>query len=226
MKNKTPKSSLTIALLTLCAGGAEGATVWKDASNALASASWDTFTAVNATGEIAPTSSHGVAQASSGLLITSSDLGTAIIDSYNPSIGGLGSNPSTYYLHDGGATWSADLTLSSTVTFVRVSYSLLGFGGDGPSAFAAGPEITGATELNSGSYSGESNTVFFTDLQLAAGSSSINADFGDVLFPGFPGSFRSVDGVQVEVFNAAPVPEPSVALLGLIGALNLLRRKR
>ncbi len=222
MKNKTPQALLSLLTLT----AAQGATVWKDASNALASASWDTFATPNTTGAVAPLFSQGTAQASTGTLITASDLGTTIIDNYNPSIGGLGSNPSTYYFHDGGATWTTDITLSSEVTYVRVSYSLLGFGGGGPEAYPSAPEISGATLLNSSSYSGGTNTVFFADLQLAAGSSSITADFGDALFPQFPGSFRSVDGVQIELFDSAPIPEPSAVLLSLAGAITLLRRRR
>ena len=214
------------ALSLLLIAPIHAATVWHDAPNALASASWDTFNSISATGSAGESGSHGSAQSTAGSIISGSDLATEIIDSYNPSIGGLGSNPSTYYFHDGGATWTTDLTLSSDVTYVRVSYSLLGFGGGGPDAYPLVPEIAGATLLNSSSYSGGSNTVFFTDLQLTAGSSSLSANFGDVLFPGYPGSFRSVDGVQIEVFNSAPVPEPTSAALSLIGASILLRRRR
>ena len=68
--------------------------------------------------------------------------------------------------------------------------------------------------------------VFFTDLQLGASATKIEASFGDAIFPGFPGSFRSVDGVQICVFNSEPVPEPTSMALALLGASFVLRRKR
>ena len=53
---------------------------------------------------------------------------------------------------------------------------------------------------------------------------SVNA-FGDAP-PGF--SFRSFDALLVEGFNSTPVqvPEPSSALLGLLGVAMAFRRKR
>lgn len=56
--------------------------------------------------------------------------------------------------------------------------------------------------------------------------SSVQTTFGDIVFPGFPGSFRSVDGVQVEVFNATPIPEPSSSLFLLASGLFFLRRRK
>lgn len=79
------------------------------------------------------------------------------------------------------------------------------------------------TELK-GSYSLQ--IYRFTDLQLGASATKIEASFGDAIFPGFPGSFRSVDGVQICVFNSEPVPEPTSIALALLGASFVLRRKR
>ncbi|MCH1499279.1 MAG: PEP-CTERM sorting domain-containing protein [Akkermansiaceae bacterium] len=84
--------------------------------------------------------------------------------------------------------------------------------------------------INAGSYGtskdGIEGVVFFTDLQLGASATKIEASFGDTIFPGFPGSFKSVDGVQICVFNSEPVPEPTSTALALLGALFVLRRKR
>ena len=142
------------------------------------------------------------------------------------------------YFHDGGATWNGSLELAEEASYVRVSYSLLGGRGGPPSAYSVGPSVEGATVINAGSYGtskdGIEGVVFFTDLQiyrftdlqLGASATKIEASFGDAIFPGFPGSFRSVDGVQICVFNSEPVPEPTSIALALLGASFVLRRKR
>jgi len=216
------KTTLTILFISF--SSAHGATIWQAADNTLASAAWDSFSYSSATaGE---RGSQGSAQNLIGTLISSSDLSTEILQSYDTPPGGLLGNPDTYYFHNGGAQWTVDTTLSSNISHVRVSYSLLGFGGGAPSAFGQAPEISGATVINSGSYTTASNTVFFTDLELATSTNQVSAQFGDVVFPMFPGSFRSIDGVQIELFDAVPIPEPSTFLLFALGFSALLRRKR
>lgn len=99
-----------------------------------------------------------------------------------------------------------------------------------PESLQRGTLGRGATVINAGSYGtskdGIEGVVFFTDLQLGASATKIEASFGDTIFPGFPGSFKSVDGVQICVFNSEPVPEPTSTALALLGALFVLRRKR
>ena len=220
------KKIIQLAILTSVS--AQAATVWQTAPNSLASASWDTWE--YATGpEQTGSGSQGPAQSTSGALVTTSNLTTNVTDAYS-FIGGLGSNPDTYYFHDGGATWAGSLELAEAASYIRVSYSLLGGRGGAPSPYSVGPSIEGATVINAGSY-GTSNdgiegVVFFTDLQLSASATKIEASFGDTIFPGFPGSFKSVDGVQLEVFSSAPVPEPNSTALALLGALVIFRRKR
>lgn len=217
------KNSIKILALSLVP--ACGATLWHPADNALASASWDEF--AFASPNAGDSGSQGSAQIVLGTIIRGSELTTKIIDSYNPFIGGFGGNPDTYYFHDGAATWTTSLDLSAAVSHVRVSYSLLGFGEDGPEVYPMVPGIKGAAVVGRGSYSSGEGTVFYTDLELAEKGPTIDASFGDVHFPGYPGSFRSVDGVQVEVFESAPVPEPSVVSLAgtlLVGLLISRRR--
>ena len=142
------KKIIQLAILTSVS--AQAATVWQTAPNALASASWDTWE--YATGpEQTGSGSQGAAQSTSGAIITSSNLTTNVTDAYS-FIGGLGSNPDTFYFHDGGATWNGSLELAEEVSYVRVSYSLLGGRGGPPSAYSVGPSVEGATVINAGSY--------------------------------------------------------------------------
>ena len=198
-----------------------GTTVWQSADNSLASASWDTFTFESPV--VGESGSHGVAQAGFGELVTSSDLTSETIAAYDKPPGGFNFNPDTYYFHNGGATWTATAGLSSGVSYVRVSYALLGFGGSAPEAYAVGPEIAGATLINSGSYGTETTQVFFSDFELESSATDVIATFGDTPVGQ---SFRSIDSVQLEFFNTAPIPEPSAfSLLGL-ASLALLKRRR
>ena len=162
--------------------------------------------------------------------ISDSELTTRVSQAYTSPPGGLLGNPDTYYIHDGGLTWTANVSLRSTVDYVRVSYSLFAGGMGGPAAFGMAPSVVGATLINTGSYLSGNNTVFYSDLQLTSGASQISAEFGDLVFPNFPGSFRSLDAVQVEVFDAPPIsliPEPSSLVLLAGGMLALAgRRKR
>nr|MBR9810564.1 PEP-CTERM sorting domain-containing protein [bacterium] len=70
------------------------------------------------------------------------------------------------------------------------------------------------------------SSVSVNSLGLGTSATKIEASFGDTIFPGFPGSFKSVDGVQICVFNSEPVPEPTSMTLALLGVLFVLRRKR
>lgn len=211
----------TFLITTLFVLPASATTVWRPATNATANAAWDSFTfASEIVGE---SGSQGIAQAGSGF--TASDLVTTILDDYTFP-GGLGSNPDTYYIHTGGFSWEASATLNDPATYVRVSYSLLGFGGAAPNPFAQIPTMADATVINSGSYATTTNTVFFTDLALASATTDITATFGDVVFPNFPGSFRSIDSVQLEAFDAVPIPEPGSVLLSSLSLLSLLKRRR
>ena len=200
------------------------ATTWQPASNAVASASWDTFSFSSPTA--GDSGSHGAAQASTGTLIITSDLSTMITDSYDAPPGGFLGNPDTYYIHNGGFTWTADVSLNQAAGYARVSYALFAGGMGGPAAFGVAPAIAGATEINAGSYAAGNNTVFFVDLELPANITSVSASFGDLVFPNFPGSFRSIDSVQVELFDAVPVPEPSLGFLFLVGSLAGFARRR
>lgn len=224
---------LVIPILLFSALSSQATVIWQPAPNAVSSASWDVWSfappidPVNGSG--LASGSQGAAQQTTGSLVTSSDVVTNVIDSYGFP-GGLGSNPDTYYFHTGGATWDASVGLSQNVSHVRVSYSLLGFGGSPASDYALTPIIPGATPLGGGTYSTDDGlilgTVFYQDFELAAPQSSVQTTFGDIVFPGFPGSFRSVDGVQVEVFNATPIPEPSSSLFLLASGLFFLRRRK
>jgi len=214
-------------LLVMSTLSTQAAVVWQAAPNAVASASWDVWSYAPPVGQTG-SGSQGPAQETGGSLITTSDLETSVIDAYEFP-GGLGTNPDTYYFHTGGAEWTGSLSLSEGVSHVRVSYSLLGFGGAPPEDFPVTPNITGANSLGRGHYASDDGlilgTVFYQDFALAAPQTEIETTFGDIVFPGYPGSFRSVDGVRMEVFQAAPIPEPSAGVLALLGAAMLRRRR-
>lgn len=213
----------TISILALSILPSVGATVWQPAQNALASASWDIFTFESAT--VGDSGSHGSAQAETGSLITTSDLSSETIAAYDQPPGGFLGNPDTYYFHNGGATWTATAGLEAGVSYVRVSYSLLGFDGGAAEAYANGPDIVDATLINSGTYATENSQVFFSDFAVTGSPSTVTTAFGDTPIGQ---SFRSIDAVQLEVFNTVPVPvpEPSSALLSGLASLALLRRRR
>ena len=212
---------ITIQLVALSIIPTFGSTVWRPAGNALASASWDTFSFESALpGE---SGSHGLAQAMTGELVTTSDLTSETISAYDKPPGGFNSNPDTYYFHNGGATWTATVGLSSEVSHVRVSYALLGFGGSAPEAYSTASDIAGATLINSGSYTTATTQVFVSDFQLEVTASNVTTTFG---VTAIGQSFRSIDSVQLEFFNAAPIPEPSAFLLSSLASLALLRRRR
>jgi len=212
----------TIPFLLLSAASLHGATVFRPAPNALASTSWDTF--IFETPVVGDSGTHGSAQAISGAFISTSDLSSETIAAYDRPPGGFNFNPDTYYFHNGGGAWTVSAALTSGVEFVRVSYALLGFGGSAPEAFAEGPEIPGATSINSGSYSTGTSQVFFSDFNVATSTTEITATFGD---SAIGQSFRSIDAVQLEFFSAVPVPEPSSLLMGvMVVGFFALRRKR
>ena len=212
-----------IILLSLSTVSAIAATVWSPAPNAVASASWDTFTFASS----APaTGSQGGPQATTGGIVDtgSSVLNTTVFGNLAPPAGLL-SGGDRYYLHNGGATWQPDFVLTAPVSFVRVSYSLAEAG----EAYAIPPAISGATPIGSNSYpapDGGGQNIFYHDFELSGPSSSISVNaFGDTS-PGF--SFRSFDALLVEGFESTPVqvPEPSSSLLGLLGVAMVFRRKR
>jgi len=206
-----------VILLSLVTAVAPPATVWSPAPNAVASASWDTFTFSSP----APASgSQGSPQATTGGIVDagSSVLNTTVFGNLAPRAG-LYSGGDRYYLHNGGATWQPDFALTATVSFVRVSYSLAQAGG----AYGIPSVIPGATPIGVNSYpapDGGGQNIFYHDFELPGPSSSISVDaFGDDP-PGF--SFRSFDALLVEGFNGTPVPEPSSFLLGLLGVAMVL----
>lgn len=210
-------------LLSLVTVAAPAATVWSPAPNAVASASWDTFTFSSPT---PATGSQGSPQATTGGIVDtgSSVLNTTVFGNLAPPAG-LYSGGDRYYLHGGGATWQPDFVLTATVSFVRVSYSLAQAGG----AYGIPPVISGATPVGSNSYpapDGGGQNIFYHDFELSGPSSSISVNaFGDAP-PGF--SFRSFDALLIEGFNSTPVPvpEPSSSILGLLGVAMAFRRKR
>ena len=210
-------------LLSLVTVAAPAATVWSPAPNAVASASWDTFTFSSPT---PATGSQGSPQATTGGIVDtgSSVLNTTVFGNFAPPAG-LYSGGDRYYLHGGGATWQPDFVLTGTVSFVRVSYSLAQAGG----AYGIPPVISGATPVGSNSYpapDGGGQNIFYHDFELSGPSSSISVNaFGDAP-PGF--SFRSFDALLIEGFNSTPVPvpEPSSSILGLLGVAMAFRRKR
>ena len=216
--------NMTTKILALTLTQSFGATIWQPASNSLASASWDTFIFASSTS--GDSGSQGAAQITTGTLVTGSELSTEITQAYDSPPGGFLGNPDTYYFHNGAANWTASVDLLSGISYVRVSYALLGFGGGAPDAYPNIPEVTGSTLINNGTYNTATNTVFFYDLQLDSAATSIETNFGDALFPSFPGSFRSFDSFQMEFFDSAPVPEPSSALLIALAGIPLLRRRR
>ena len=212
-----------IILLSLVTAVAPAATVWSPAPNAVASASWDTFTFSSP----APSSgSQGSPQATTGGIVDagSSVLNTTVFGNLAPPAG-LYSGGDRYYIHSGGATWQPDFALTATVSFVRVSYSLAQAGG----AYGIPPVIPGATPIGASSYpapDGGGQNIFYHDFELPGPSSSISVNaFGDAP-PGF--SFRSFDALLIEGFNSAPVqvPEPSSSLLGLLGVAMVFHRRR
>ena len=212
-----------IILLSLVTAVAPAATVWSHAPNAVASASWDTFTFSSP----APASgSQGSPQATTGGIVDagSSVLNTTVFGNLAPPAG-LYSGGDRYYIHSGGATWQPDFALTATVSFVRVSYSLAQAGG----AYGIPPTIPGATPIGASSYAapdGGGQNIFYHDFELPEPSSSISVNaFGDAP-PGF--SFRSFDALLIEGFNSSPVqvPEPSSFLLGLLGVAMVFHRKR
>jgi len=201
-------------------------------ANSAAVAQWDIWTVEVST--LNTPTSQGAANFTSGSIDTS-DVETTILDAYTPPGGFLG-NPDTFYIHNGGYSWSTEINLTSNIDFVRISYALLGFGGSSPSGFEDPITLsTGETATSSGSYtSTEGGTVYYSDFTLNTASSSIEASFGDDInsfaFTAAGGSFRSIDSIQFEGFTTAPdiipVPEPSTSALVLLSSLALLRRKR
>jgi len=222
MKKPTIQPTILLALAT---ASASAATVWLPSPNALASASWDSWSIPGSPeGLIAGTHSQGNPQATTGSLVNvgASGLDATLGGSLTPPAGVYGGGDRVYS-HAGSTQWAPSVQLTGPVSFVRVSYSLFQDG----AAFAIPPVIPGATPIGSNSYSDAGgNSVYYHDFQLPGPSASISTlSFGD---PNGVPSFRSFDSLLVEVFNSnpAPVPEPSSALLGVLGAAMAFRRKR
>ncbi|MFT6862684.1 MAG: hypothetical protein ACJAVK_001243 [Akkermansiaceae bacterium] len=208
-------SLLALSIVPLC-----GATVWKTTPNAIASASWDVWTFSSSS----PASgSQGVPQGTTGSLINiaASDLTTRVFGPLNPPSGLYGGGE-RYYIHNGGFQWMPSVSLTENASHVRVSYSLAQAG----TIFDVAPDISGATLLNSGVYlADDGQNVFFRDFELASPANVITTNaFGNA--DNMPGGSRSFDSLLVEVFDAAPIPEPSSVLLFGLAVLSLLRRRR
>lgn len=193
-------------------------------------ASWDVWTQQSAV--VVSGLDQGATQSIFGSLgVTGSSVSTDILQAYdNESFTGLGFNSSTYYVHNGAFQWNGLLSISEAVTFARVSYALVGGGPGGALVgFENAPSIAGASLLASGSYDTTESTVFYYDFALSSASASLQSSFGDVVTPGFyPGSFRSLDAIQIEGLDVAPtvIPEPSSLLLSFLAGLTALARRR
>ena len=216
--------------------------------DALASASWDTWSSSGSTypgfGPPVTVGTQSVSQGtgsytSNGANFTSSSVTTNIINDFSSPPGGLLGGGDTFYIHDGAYTWDVDVQLDSAATHFRVSYALANSASFGAASdFSITPyNITGASAIASGSYQSivgsSDNQVFYTTFQVAGPpSSSFSTSFGDVVFggPSFPGTFKSIDGIYVEAFNGTPnaVPEPQAFALisGLVTILFLAARRR
>lgn len=196
--------------------------------DAVVSAKWDTWSWGDASGQnvAAQSGSQGSAQTTTGTIgVSSSEVTTTILAPFDNPPGGFNFNPDTFYVHNGAFEWATDVEFAATVEFVRLSYSLLGSGFGPASAFPNAPGIdVGSSTIDTNSYVSDSGTtVFYSDFQLDSVGSTFELSFGDQVFPGFPGSFRSVDAIQVEGFNgAAPVSVPEPAAFGLALALAVL----
>lgn len=180
-------------------------------------AEWDIFTAASG--------SQGASPITSGLNVSTSSEMTIDVLAAIASPGGLIAGGDTYYSHSGAYAFSIDVAFAQGVDFARVSYALVGAQG-APEPFPVAPEIVDATSLGSGSYNdANNNTIFYTDFELASSQTEITATFGDTPAPFM--SFRSINGVRVEGLSANPIPEPSSALLAMLGiaAVGLNRRR-
>ena len=153
---------------------------------------------------------------------TSTDLNINVLVDI-PSPGGLLAGGDSYYSHSGAYSFDVLATFSVGVDFARVSYALVGSQG-APDSFPIAPDIVDATSLGSGTYNDGTNTIFYSDFDLGSTSTNITATFGDTPAPF--SSFRSINGVRIEGLSVAPIPEPSSALLILIGFGVVMRRRR
>ena len=234
--------SILVAGFSFLGVQAHAAVNFHVSGDALASASWDTwsygpsYAGFGPPSTVSPQSgSQGSgAYTSSGANFVSSDVTTNIINDYSAPPGGLLNGGDSYYIHDGAYTWDVDGELNSSATHFRVSYGLVGSPSDGSTSdFFYTPSLSASASIyDSGSYSYSGGDVYYTTFTLDSAATAISASFGDVVFggPSFPGSFKSVDGIYVEAFSGAPsaVPEPQAFALisGLIAILSLAARRR
>ncbi len=133
-------------------------------------------------------------------------------------------------LHDGGgnSTFSISATTESGDTLVLTSQE--GPAGGNPSiGFGSSADFQWSTSLNGGAE--VDSGIFLTLGQGATTFFSFTAD--DASNPIVSASVTwssptSPDGITFEglSFTTAPIPEPSVAMLGLVGLIGLARRNR
>lgn len=210
--------------------------------DAIATAEWESWTAPGYPGfgpfPFTVNSGETVDQGSgsttsNGASFTSSTAITSIIDNYTSPPGGTLNGGDSFYIHDGAYTWDVSGELDTAATHFRISYGLVGSPQDGSTTdfgLAPNTSVSGAVVSGSGSYSRATGDVYYTTFSIAGGSSTFSVNFGDVVTPGFfPGSFKSVDAIQLEAFNGSPlaVPEPqSFALIGGLVAIFYLAARR
>ena len=245
MKAKSVISVLA-ASISILGSQAHAAVNFHVSSDALASASWDTwssggspsypgFGAPITVGEQSLSQGAGEYTSSGGNFI-SSNVTTNIINDFTSPPGGLLGGGDTFYSHDGAYSWDVDVELDSAATHFRVSYALVNSSFGAASDFSIPAYSTsGASSVASGSYSSSvnDNIIFYNTFAVAGPpSGSFSAAFSDLVFggPSFPGSFKSMDGIYVEAFNGTPnaVPEPQAFALisGLVAVLFLAVRRR
>ncbi len=136
------------------------------------------------------------------------------------------------------------LSTSSGVTddLLVISQNLMTLSGtgDGSTGFARPTNLTGLNFLN-GVSQGDAFALIWFDYTTKTGQASANGDKYGLLGNGafvipadsgssvsFASNFSGADAARPAnlTFGTAPIPEPSAALLGAIGALGLLRRRR
>jgi len=218
--------------LFVVASQVNAATSFIDAANAVDKVFWETWTS----GPTSPgtTASGTVFNQGAGIgsaNVTTSFADTTITDDFSNPPGGLLSAGDRFYIHNGAFSWNSSITTTTNFTHARVTYKLLNFGLASPSDFNSTASILGATEIDNNTYTDADGTYFYRDFELSSATNTITATFGDnaPFFPGFPGTFKSIDGIQIETFNDTPsvVPEPSSLALLALGSISfLMRRKR